>query len=88
MRRVGRYDGVYGGTLGPGDRLAALDATRVGTLTEVVKVAKNPVCGMDVDERKASSTSQYKGQTYYFCSKGCKAAFDKDSEKFVSEKKS
>ncbi|HEV2356490.1 MAG TPA: YHS domain-containing protein, partial [bacterium] len=46
--------------------------------------AKDPVCGMSVDERKASATSEYRGQTYYFCSKGCKAAFDKDPEKFVS----
>lgn len=51
-------------------------------------MAKDPVCGMSVDERKASATSEYRGQTYYFCSKGCKAAFDKDPEKFVSERKS
>ena len=51
-------------------------------------MAKDPVCGMDIDERKASATSRYKGQTYYFCSKGCKAAFDKEPDKFVSGKKS
>ena len=60
----------------------------MGTLTEVIRVTRDPVCGMDVDERKAPATSQYRGQTYYFCSKGCKAAFDKDPEKFVSERKS
>jgi Cu+-exporting ATPase len=43
---------------------------------------------MNVEERKASATTQYKGQTYYFCSTGCKAAFDKDPEKFVAESKS
>ncbi len=51
-------------------------------------VAKDPVCGMNVDERKAAATSEYRGQTYYFCSKGCKAAFDKDPERFVSKIKS
>jgi P-type Cu+ transporter len=61
---------------------------RMSTLMEVIAMAKDPVCGMDVDERKGSATSQHKGQTYYFCCKGCKAAFDKDPEKFVSERKS
>jgi YHS domain-containing protein len=28
------------------------------------------------------------GIVHYFCSKGCKAAFDKDPEKFGSAKKS
>ena len=39
--------------------LARLDAAHVGALTEVIGVAKDSVCGMDVDERKASVTSQY-----------------------------
>ena len=72
----------------PAQRKARLDASHVETPTEVSTVAKDPVCGMSVDERKASATSEYRGQTYYFCSKGCKAAFDKDPEKFVSEGKS
>lgn len=46
-------------------------------------MAVDPVCGMDVDERKAAGTSDYRGQTYYFCSSGCKAAFDKAPDKFV-----
>ena len=37
---------------------------------------KDPVCGMQVDPAKAAGTSQYQGQTYYFCSKGCKTKFD------------
>ncbi len=37
---------------------------------------KDPVCGMQVDPAKAAGTSQHQGQTYYFCSKGCKAKFD------------
>lgn len=60
----------------------------MGAVTEVIVVAKDPVCGMDVDEGKAAATSAYRGHTYYFCSKGCKAAFDKDPEKFVSGRQS
>lgn len=47
-------------------------------------MAKDPVCGMQVDERTASAKSTYKGQTHYFCSPGCKAAFDKEPEKYAA----
>ncbi len=47
-------------------------------------MAKGPVCGMDVDEKKTAATSIYKGQIYYFCAKGCKNAFDKEPEKYLS----
>jgi YHS domain-containing protein len=39
---------------------------------------------MDVDEKKAAATSDYNSQTIYFCAKGCKVAFDKDPEKYLS----
>lgn len=41
------------------------------------------VCGMTVDEKKAPAKSEYKSKTYYFCSRGCKVAFDKDPEKYI-----
>ena len=46
---------------------------------------KDPVCSMDVAPESAAGTSKYKGQTYYFCSPGCKKSFDKESEKYVGE---
>ena len=49
-------------------------------------MAKDLVCGMTVDEEKAAATSEYKGETYYFCAPGCKAAFDKDPEKYLEGK--
>ena len=39
-------------------------------------MAKDPVCGMTVDEQKASATVMYKGKTYYFCSDICKLKFE------------
>ncbi len=48
-------------------------------------MAKDPVCGMDVDEKKAAGKSEYQGQTYYFCSPGCKKEFDKEPQKFVGK---
>jgi YHS domain-containing protein len=49
-------------------------------------MAIDPVCKMVVDEKKAPATSEYKGQKYYFCAKGCKIAFDKDPEKCLTKK--
>jgi YHS domain-containing protein len=46
-------------------------------------MAKDPVCGMDVDEKTAQWTSEYQGKTYYFCAPGCKASFDKDPERYL-----
>jgi Cu+-exporting ATPase len=46
-------------------------------------MAVDPVCGMEVDEKSAAATYEYKGQTYYFCAPGCKAAFEKDPEKYL-----
>jgi len=48
-------------------------------------MAKDPVCGMTVDEKKAAGKSEYKGQNYYFCSPGCKKTFDKAPEKYVAK---
>jgi YHS domain-containing protein len=47
------------------------------------KMEKDPVCGMDVDPRTATNKSEYKGQTYYFCSSGCKKDFDHQPEKYI-----
>lgn len=46
-------------------------------------MAKDPVCGMEVDENKAAATSDYKGQKYFFCAKRCQVAFDKVPEKYL-----
>ncbi len=46
-------------------------------------MAKDPVCGMTVDEKKAAAKSEYKGKTYYFCAAGCKKSFDANPEKFL-----
>lgn len=48
-------------------------------------MAKDPVCGMEVDEKKAAATSEYRGVTYYFCATGCKRTFDQDLEKYAGK---
>ena len=44
----------------------------------------DPVCGMTVDPAHAAGTSEYGGQTIYFCSLGCKKKFDAAPEQYVS----
>jgi YHS domain-containing protein len=46
-------------------------------------MAKDPVCGMDVDEATAKNTAQHDGQTYYFCAPGCKKAFETEPRKYL-----
>ena len=45
----------------------------------------DPVCGMKVVEGKEAAKSEYKGKTYYFCSRGCKVAFTKSPTRYVNE---
>ena len=45
--------------------------------------ARDPVCGMTVDRAKTPFRSEWKGQTYYFCSAGCKDRFDAEPEPFL-----
>ena len=47
------------------------------------KNAIDPVCEMTVDPATARFRSVHDGQTYYFCSAGCKATFDKDPQRFA-----
>jgi P-type Cu+ transporter len=51
------------------------------------KSAIDPVCGMSVDPANTEHRSVHDGETYYFCSKGCKEGFDKDPGKYVGAAK-
>jgi Cu+-exporting ATPase len=46
-------------------------------------MVKDPICGMLIDPKTAAGKSEYKGQTYYFCSPGCKKTFDANPEKYA-----
>jgi YHS domain-containing protein/uncharacterized membrane protein YraQ (UPF0718 family) len=51
------------------------------------KSAIDPVCGMSVDAEHAEYRSFQKGETYYFCSAGCKETFDKDPGRYIARGK-
>lgn len=44
---------------------------------------EDPVCGMTIEPEEAAATSEYEGTTYYFCSAGCKEAFDAEPAGYV-----
>ena len=47
--------------------------------------AKDPVCGLMVEKDPNLSTN-YKGETYYFCSKADLEKFKKEPEKYARKK--
>ena len=47
--------------------------------------AKDPVCGLTVEKDPNLSTN-YKGETYYFCSKADMEKFKKEPEKYARKK--
>ncbi len=46
---------------------------------------KDPVCGMNVDDQKSASKSQFQGTTYYFCSEECKRKFEQQPELYAGK---
>jgi len=46
-------------------------------------LAKDPVCGMMVDEGKTKFKLDYNGKTYYFCSAICMEKFKSNPKKYA-----
>lgn len=49
-------------------------------------MATDPVCGMEVEIDSARETYRYQGVTYYFCSPGCREAFEDSPEACLGER--
>lgn len=47
-------------------------------------MAKDLVCGMDVDERTAKYKTVFQGKTYFFCCPKCKKSFEEEPELYLS----
>ena len=50
-------------------------------------MAKDPVCGMSVDEKKAAATASHDGMTHYFCSTACRDKFVKNPKQYAGMQK-
>ncbi len=46
-------------------------------------MAKDPVCGMEVNADSAAAQEAYQGATWYFCSEGCHGKFQADPAQYV-----
>ncbi len=55
----------------------------MGIIDPKLVSVKDPVCGMKIDETLAKFKSDYKGETYSFCSLSCKKKFDEKPEKYI-----
>lgn len=47
-------------------------------------MARDPVCGMQVNEHKAVARAEHQGVTCYFCSSGCHQKFLADPGQYSS----
>ncbi len=52
----------------------------------MVKMVKDPVCGMEVNEKKAISFS-FEGKEYYFCNTSCYESFKKEPSRYIKVEK-
>ena len=46
-------------------------------------MAKDPICGVEIEEQTAEFKSEYGSQTYYFCSQKCKEQFELRPEQYA-----
>ncbi|MEE9247716.1 MAG: YHS domain-containing protein [Dehalococcoidia bacterium] len=47
-------------------------------------MASDPVCGTEVNEERAATDEvRFWGVTFYFCSPKCRAAFQREPQKYV-----
>ena len=54
-----------------------------GQFKDIVAMSTDPVCGMAVEREKAV-VGEREGETFYFCSRGCRNEFFEDPQRFVS----
>ena len=47
------------------------------------EIRKDPVCNMEVAQKKAVGKSQFGEWNYFFCSARCKEDFDRDPVKYL-----
>jgi RND family efflux transporter MFP subunit len=61
-------------------------ASAMTPVAKAFALAKDPICGMDVDIEKATTAgliAKYQGKTYYFDSEECKQLFTKDPQRYA-----
>jgi Cu+-exporting ATPase len=54
--------------------------------TDGAAMAKDPVCGMDVDPAATAHHAEHAGVEHHFCSAGCRAKFVADPERYLDDR--
>ncbi|MEN8264671.1 MAG: YHS domain-containing protein, partial [Nitrospirota bacterium] len=49
-------------------------------------MVKDPVCGMEIEEKDSAGESEHEGKTYSFCATSCKENFDKFPLRFLKDR--
>jgi Cu+-exporting ATPase len=57
-----------------------------GPATPVAEAVRDPVCGMTVDPASSRHRFEYDGQTFHFCSAGCREKFAADPAHYLKPK--
>jgi YHS domain-containing protein len=67
--------------------LTKIDTRSSGTIKEKDNMAMqtDPICGMQVDDQKTTSKSQFQGTNYFFCSDECKRKFDQQPQQYANK---
>ena len=55
-----------------------------GRFMDMVEMAVDPVCRMSVDKEQAPATTEYDGQIFYFCARGCRDEFLETPKMFLA----
>jgi Cu+-exporting ATPase len=58
-----------------------------GAHGETKPLARDPVCGMSVDPATSKHRFDYRGETFHFCSAGCRTKFAADPGKYLDKSK-
>jgi YHS domain-containing protein len=66
-------------------RTALAFARSVRFEREEKSMAKDPVCGMDVNDRDAKATAQHGGKSYNFCSTQCRDQFQQNPDRYARQ---
>jgi Cu2+-exporting ATPase len=48
-------------------------------------MVKDPVCGMEIDEKSSQFFLDFQGKRYFFCSENCKSKFESNPGLYISE---
>lgn len=54
-----------------------------GRFKDMSRLARDPVCGMQIEVEGAAATVVFQDHAYYFCSRGCSWEFNEDPDAFA-----